>query len=901
MKKRFLSIFCVIALVCSIVMPAGALTLDPNWQPQQKFATLNDALEILKHISGIEIIQSPRYAHLDFDRDGFLTINDVLLVLKGLSGQIDMPTYNIIVTEEETTSPITTTVTPLVIEPHICDEACDDLCCLAQWLDGDNDYSALFKQLAEFHNPQPMPPSISTSMSLSSGRVGVQYSVFINTNGGDTPISWAHLSGELPAGLTFNPATRQISGIPTESGTYSFTIRASNHVGENSRVFTITIQPAIVTTTAVTATVTGIGTAQTGAVTTTFGTAPAAATTAAMGNNNNMNQGGAQPPVDPGNSWEMGADNDRNTNQSNNNDFSDTNNQVEGVQESDIVKTDGRFIYVASTGNRNNLRVSVVRADNGQMETIKTISLQGKADQLHEMLLWKEKLVIIYSNSVNEFDSERGINVTKRTVTVDMYLTNGNFNRPTSTYSQDGTFHSARMIDNNIYLITNHRPNLPRTITTNDVDLFVPAFELNGTRHLVPPSMIIKPDVLDRVEYTIIAGLDVHRRNMAVSVVSNLGSARVLYASMDNIYVSRTKTVTPQNNILNTNHVNMNSWWTPANNNEQFTVIDRFSIDKGKVKHRANTEVRGQVRNQFHFDEFEGHLRIVTEVWGMPAKKSDFSGEGTWQILPIPENRDDHGWWQERMRSTTNEQRETNWGLQGGSLYTLDMNLNVLSEVHRIGFGENVHSVRMAGDIGYIVTFWQTDPLFSFDLSDPKNPILLGELKIPGFSRYMEQWSDGLLLGMGVDTNERGVRQGLKLTMFDVSDNEDLIEKHIIQFGRNGRSAFENDHRAALVSPRRNIIGFPYMAGGASFYAVYSYCDKEGFMLIGELRANSTQVTTTYFCCHWCGYVTRGHTNPAPEFRRGLFIGNYIYAISDNLIVSARFTDGFEEIMRLEL
>lgn len=241
-------------------------------------------------------------------------------------------------------------------------------------------------------------------------------------------------------------------------------------------------------------------------------------------------------------------------------------------------------------------------------------------------------------------------------------------------------------------------------------------------------------------------------------------------------------------------------------------------------------------------------------------------------------------------------------------MYIFDKDLNLLSEVHRIGWGENVKSVRFMGDIGFVVTYpppnapFNWDPLYAFDLSDPLKPIVLDELKIPGYSAYMHSWDKNHLLGLGVNTNDRGTRLGLKLSMFDVSDLENLAEKHVMLLGNSlSRSPYETDHRAALVSSERNIIGFPYMSNGVAYYAVFSYCATEGFRLVGEIRQESISVSTTYFCCSWCGDVTRTHTIPAQAFNRGLFIGNYIYAVSDNLIVSARMGDKLTEVQRLEI
>jgi uncharacterized secreted protein with C-terminal beta-propeller domain len=580
------------------------------------------------------------------------------------------------------------------------------------------------------------------------------------------------------------------------------------------------------------------------------------------------------------------------------------------VQESDIVKTDGRNIYVASQGDwvwcnstytnkLTNTRVSVVAANNGEMKTTAAINFT-EAAQLNEMLLFGNKLIIIWSKatepeSVPEAFKSWGWRPMDFSVTVEVYDTRGNFTKPVSTYTQDGMFHSARMIDNHVYLITNFRPNLPDEFGRRDIKHYVPGYlQTDCTeKNLLSGRAIILPEKLDAVEYTVISGLDVTKRNMKVNTLSSLGSSNTIYASLDNIYISRDD--------------GQNWWWWNNNGSfENHTIIDRFSINKGKITHTANTRVKGTVRNQFHFDEYDGVLRVVTEVWGNAPKAA--GNNPAYQVLPLPE---DTGWWREQNQWRGNNNNwwgvnqpllcyEKDWGLQGGVLYTLDENLDIMAQVHRIGFGEQVHAVRFMGDRAYIVTFWQTDPLFSFDLSDPKAPKLLGELKIPGFSRYLHSWEDGLLLGIGVDTNDDGIRVGLKMTMFDVADDENLIEKHVQTIGAQNVSndmwwrgwahtPIENDHRAALICADKNIIGIPYMSSGmvnnTVAYAVYSYSAEAGFRLLGEITVEQN-------------WNSRSWTN----FQRGMFIGDYVYAIADNLIVSAKIgTNSITEAQRLVL
>ncbi len=140
------------------------------------------------------------------------------------------------------------------------------------------------------------------------------------------------------------------------------------------------------------------------------------------------------------------------------------------------------------------------------------------------------------------------------------------------------------------------------------------------------------------------------------------------------------------------------------------------------------------------------------------------------------------------------KQEDTNY------LYILDEKLNELSKIEDIAKDEQVYSARFIGKTGYVVTYKQTDPLFSIDLSDPKNPQIIGELKIPGFSEYLHPYGDGLLLGIGMDVDETGtITNGVKLSMFDISNPEDVaeVQKYVMEDCYSTNVTYE--YKAAMI------------------------------------------------------------------------------------------------------
>lgn len=185
-----------------------------------------------------------------------------------------------------------------------------------------------------------------------------------------------------------------------------------------------------------------------------------------------------------------------------------------------------------------------------------------------------------------------------------------------------------------------------------------------------------------------------------------------------------------------------------------------------------------------------------------------------------------------------------------GDLRKLDENLEVVGSIPQLKENESVYGVRFDGDIAYVVTYEQMDPLFSIDLSDPTNPAVLGALKIPGFSTYLHKWDENTLIGIGY--NEWGE---IKISTFDISDKTDVIESDVCDIEGVYWASALYDHKAAFISPEKNLIGF---MDGDGAYRIFSYVD-------GEL----TEVINQQFA--------RGMYY---DFKsRGMYIDEYIYIV----------------------
>ena len=205
------------------------------------------------------------------------------------------------------------------------------------------------------------------------------------------------------------------------------------------------------------------------------------------------------------------------------------------------------------------------------------------------------------------------------------------------------------------------------------------------------------------------------------------------------------------------------------------TLIHQFRLDEGTAAtYVASGQVEGRLLNQFAMSEYNGDLRVATTT-------------------------DDTGEFGDQSESTVFVLRP-----EGDEL-------RQISSIGGLGTDEQIYAVRFIGDLGYVVTFRQIDPLYVIDLRDPANPVLAGELKIPGYSAYLHPVGDGLLLGVGQDATDQGRTTGTQLSLFDVSDPANPQRISTLPIG--GYSEVEWDHKAFLFWEPDGTIVLPVSPG----------------------------------------------------------------------------------------
>lgn len=340
----------------------------------------------------------------------------------------------------------------------------------------------------------------------------------------------------------------------------------------------------------------------------------------------------------------------------------------------------------------------------------------------------------------------------------------------------------------------------------------------------------------------------------ALDGVALVSSGWHVYSSQNALYVAR----------------DSRGWdWWGSEQPEALTHIHKFLLDDANVSYAASGSVSGFVKDRYSFSEFRGFLRVATTDqemfwWGGPvsvdgdtvstpdrdegsqSSEGDSTDPGTDGRSPVIPTSPPV------VAQSNKQSQEQPPPVQANNLYVLEENGEELSVVGSVsGYGENerIYAVRFMGERAYIVTFRQTDPLYTLDLSDPENPSIAGELKITGFSNYLHPIGDDYMIGLGREATEDGRITGLQVQLFDVSDDENptRISQYVVDFGDGWAwSNADHDPHAFVWYPRRNLLSIPLTvenwteAGYSSFagLALFHITPEDGVTAAGRVSHN---------------------------------------------------------------
>lgn len=496
------------------------------------------------------------------------------------------------------------------------------------------------------------------------------------------------------------------------------------------------------------------------------------------------------------------------------NDYSKTNTQVQGVDEADIVKTDGTYIYYLT-----NEKLTIINTENAsQMKEMSTIKFDETFTP-EEIFLNNDKIIVIGKRY--EYDkTERKIGIDedflypnymdKTYTSAKLYNVKDKTN-PTleRTVEVEGDYLTARMIGSNVYIASNkymyyaYICNTYKSTELNEDDFkphYLDTATSNETKSINFDCIYYIPEFED-TNYLNIVAFNI-TNNQEANVESYLGAGEEIYASKENLYVTKTKYD-----------------YERKNKTSITTEIYKFNLNNANCTFAKAGDVPGSVLNQFSMDECNGYFRIATT--------------------------DSTSW---------NSESNTN------NLYVLNENLETIGKIEGLAKGERIYSVRFMGNRAYMVTFVETDPLFVIDLLNPTTPTVLGELKIPGYSKYLHPYDETHLIGIGEDTEvvnygygDRVVTNGMKMAMFDVTDPNNPQELYNVKIGEKGTySELLYNHKALLFSKEKNIIAFPISITDNDYKVtfqgaiVYGVSLEKGFELKTKISNSATDYDRYY-------------------------------------------------------
>ncbi len=423
----------------------------------------------------------------------------------------------------------------------------------------------------------------------------------------------------------------------------------------------------------------------------------------------------------------------------------------------------------------------------------------------------------------------------------------------------EGSMASSRMIEGKLHVVLTTTPRLPYDITTTELDQitleeWLPDYEVEDAAGVKQSGDVVGWANVSRP-------LDEQGYGLTTVVTLDVNDptgepvATSIVADAGTIYAS-----TEALYVTDTEY----GWFGFRTLTRTDTEIHKLRFTETGTEYAASGLVPGRPLNQYSLGEYQDHLRIATT-------EDDFSGDGS---------------------GTTN------------SVYVLGQQgdaLDIVGSVENIGMGEEIYSARFVGDRGFVVTFRRTDPLFVIDLSDPESPQLKGELICPGYSDHIQLLDENHLLTIGKDAEPDGDWawiKGVQLSVFDVTDmtNPKLLHRETIGGRGSNSEANYNPKAFNLFRPsgadygllafpidvyEEGTSGNPWSYGSWKFSGLMAYrvSVASGFEYLGGISSVDTSEVNG---CYW-GYYG-GYT-------RGVFIGTDVYSVTPNAVRMAPVSD----------
>ena len=552
--------------------------------------------------------------------------------------------------------------------------------------------------------------------------------------------------------------------------------------------------------------------------------------------------------------------------------YSTTNIQVENVDEADITKTDGDYIYSLS---EDKVVITDVK-DETQIKIASEIETEDSNTIPLDLILYNDKLIVISEKTKSRLSSSNNPNSTVVTV---YDISDREQPEKIKDYQLEQPYYTSRCIDGRLYVISSG-------YFKEENDEIVTYYYEDGKKVDPGYKNIRKIKDIDSDVQTILSMLDLKNIDEAVKVNSYLMDVENAYVSENNIYLLEEKyegsySGNPKiSSIFGLKGILGAFEYEDLGDYGTYTYIYKFNLlDDGSIQYDKKAEEKGETINQFSIDEYEGNLRVAL-----------YNGEGSRIVI-----------FNDEMKK--------------------------IGETEKLAGGEKMYSSRFLGDRAYLVTYKTIDPLFVIDLSNPEEPQVLGELKIPGYSTYLHPYDENHLIGIGMQTEEKVNRTssgrvrsttatitGMKMALFDVTDVNNPVQiSETIIGDRRTTSAILTNHKALLFSKEKELLAIPvnnytedfeienssdeyesivnsytnykkeYVSEG---YFVYNINLTDGFTLKGTITHDKTKSKYSYY--------------NTSRLLRGLYIDDNLYTVSEDYI-KVNSLDDLQEISQLKI
>jgi hypothetical protein len=547
---------------------------------------------------------------------------------------------------------------------------------------------------------------------------------------------------------------------------------------------------------------------------------------------------------------------------------SGTNNQVASVDEADIVKTDGKYVYIASNG-----ALRIIEAMNPRV--LSTTTIAGGATR--EIFVEGDRAVVYSATGgagtprcTYGYDCQFGGDGSATKVTV-LDIANRNEPRIVRQIDFSGSLIAARRIGNAVHTVIADGDNgapiyetWPQDLETCGTDEKIvrakfaqlkadnerkirakkafPTIKDNGAEQQMCAGGLLRTSMRDGQAFTSVVSFDLADDKAPPTTATIQSRPGAVFASQNALYLS----VVHQKSAVQARGARWYSFYPTV---DEASEIHKFTIGTGprETRYAGSGVVPGHVLNQFAMDEWNGYLRVATTRGRVP----DPNVSSSISVLATVDNG----------------------------------NLVRTGAIDKIAPGEDIRAVRFDDERGYVVTFKKTDPLFVVDLYQPAQPKILGELKIPGFSTYIHRIDPAHLLSIGFDANDHGdfaYFDGVILQLFDVEKPTEPKLVHKEKIGTRGSSSqAATDHLAFNWFASEGLLAIPMTIceGGSdgrngdqlafSGLLVYDVDVEKGFTRLGGVDHGKQGVS----CGTWW-------SNANSAVKRSVFLDDLVYSIA---------------------